>query len=178
MKKLISLALVLVLCLSVSAAMAETFGLGTYVATPAPKDASTVDGEKYDGSVTYNATVCALVLGDDGKIISCQFDSIQSKSAVTTEGTFKTATSISKQAAKDNYNMKKYGNSVAEWYEQANSFGAWCVGKTVEEVLGMKTYARDEEHNCVPDVEDLKTTVTINVGDFLEALRIAAENAK
>ena len=176
MKKFVSLLLVLVLCLSVTAAMAEKYGIGTSVSAPAPKDASVVDGEKYDGSVTYNAVVCALVLGDDGKIMSAQFDAIQSKSAVDTEGKFTAATSISKKEVKDGYGMRKIA-TAGEWFEQAAAFGAWCAGKTVDEVVGMKTYARDDNHTTVPDVEDLKTTVTIDVGEFLEALKIANANA-
>lgn len=178
MKKLISMLLVLTLCLTVSVALAEKFGLGVVVDDPVAKDASVVDGEKYDGSVQYNSCVCALVLGDDGKIVSAAFDAIQSKATIDGEGKVTKSSSISKQNVKEGYNMKTYGGSVAEWYEQANSFAAWCVGKTVDEVLGMKLYARDEEHNAVPDEADLKTTVTINVDSFLAALKLAAENAK
>lgn len=177
MKKLVSLLLVLVLCLSVSAAVAEQFGLGSFVEASTPKDASIVDGDKYDGSVTFNTIICALVLGDDGKIVSAQFDAIQSKAAVDTEGKFTAATNISKNEAKDAYGMKARA-TAGEWYEQAAAFGAWCVGKTVDEVLAVKTYERDANHTAVPEAEDLKTTVTIDIGGFLEALKLANANVK
>lgn len=177
MKKLVSLLLVVMLCLTAVSAMAEKFGLGSFVEVPTPKDASVVDGEKYEGSVTYNSTICALVLGDDGKIVSAIFDSVQSKAAVDTEGKFTTITSISKEEVKDGYGMRKIA-TAGEWFEQAAAFGAWCVGKTVDEVLAMPVYARDASHTTVPDVADLKTTVTIDVGGFLEALKLANANAK
>ncbi|MDD6467823.1 MAG: hypothetical protein PUF50_06540 [Erysipelotrichaceae bacterium] len=51
------------------------------------------------------------------------------------------------------------------------------VGKTVDEVLAMKTYAKNDAHPVVPDEEDLKSTCTMNVGSYLEGVKAAAEAA-
>ena len=56
---------------------------------------------------------------------------------------------------------------------------AWCIGKTVEEVVSMPTYDKgDGHHTQVPDDVDLKSGCTIDVGNFLQALQKAADNAK
>ena len=52
------------------------------------------------------------------------------------------------------------------------------TGKTLAEVTGMPTYERDANHTACPDVEDLKSSVTITVGDYLKALEEAASMAK
>ncbi|MCI6588557.1 MAG: hypothetical protein MSD70_06675, partial [Clostridiales bacterium] len=71
-----------------------------------------------------------------------------------------------------------YGMAVAspigkDWFEQADALATWCIGKTVEEVLGMQTL-----ESGAPDEADLKTGCTIGVGDFLKALEKAAAAAK
>ena len=65
-----------------------------------------------------------------------------------------------------------------EYFEQVKALGEWMVGKTVAEVTGMETFERDASHTAVPAVEDLKSSVTITVGAYLEALAEAETNAK
>lgn len=75
--------------------------------------------------------------------------------------------------------MKAASSIGKEWYEQAEALEAWCVGKTVAEVVGMPTYDKgDGHHTQVPDDVDLKSGCTIDVGSFLEAIQAAANNAK
>ena len=62
---------------------------------------------------------------------------------------------------------------------QAEALEAWCIGKTVEEVVSMPTYDKgDGHHTQVPDDVDLKSGCTIDAGSFLQALQKAADNAK
>ena len=65
-----------------------------------------------------------------------------------------------------------------EWFEQIAAFEAYCIGKTVAEIQAMPTKAANESHPTVPDVADLATTVTIDVGGYIEALVKAASLAK
>ena len=65
-----------------------------------------------------------------------------------------------------------------EWNEQIAAFVEYVKGKTVDEVLSIPVYERDASHTAVPDVEELKASVSITVGDYLEALKKAADNAK
>ena len=52
------------------------------------------------------------------------------------------------------------------------------VGKTVAEITGMKVKERDESHPAVPDVPELTSSVTINVGDYLAFVVEALQKAK
>ena len=70
-------------------------------------------------------------------------------------------------------------DGVPRTIPQAEALEAWCIGKTVEEVVSMPTYDKgDGHHTQVPDDVDLKSGCTIDVGNFLQALQKAADNAK
>lgn len=177
MKKFLVLMLALVCCMSVTcAALADTYGLGVYTEVEKAASAYVEDGDAYDGSFEVDSTVCALVLNDEGVIVSVQFDVGQITVKFSAEGAVLTEAGtvvLSKRDKGDNYNMVKYGGSIAEWYQQAQAMEAYCVGKTVEEVLSMSLNEKG-----APDVEDLKASCTIGVESFLKALEIAANNAR
>lgn len=123
---------------------------------------------------TYYATV--VLDGDTIKYV--YIDTAQNKLTVDGEGV---ATKFEGKGTKkelgDDYNMKKFANAVGEWYEQIASLETWMTGKTVAQVLAMETYEKDESHLAVPNVEDLKSSVTITVDKYLEVVKQAAENA-
>lgn len=176
MKKVLTMALCAMLLVSmVSFASAELLGLGihTYIN-------GTDAGEK-DGSGQVNSVVCTLILDDNKVIKAIQFDTAQTTVNFDKEGkvtTDLTAPVLSKIEKGEDYGMRKYSPISREWFEQIADLEAYCIGKTVEEVLGMPTYERDPKHTKVPDVADLKTTVTIDVGGYLAALEKAANNAR
>ena len=76
--------------------------------------------------------------------------------------------------------MAKYADpaAVGEWYQQAAALEEYCIGKTAAEVAGMPLGENSHGYNTAPAVEELKTTCTISVTDFLAALAKAAENVK
>lgn len=78
---------------------------------------------------------------------------------------------------KYDYGMKSASKLSLEWFEQVENFEKWAIGKTVDELLGMKTVYIDEERPSVPGEPDLNVSVSISVGDFLKAIRAAAINA-
>ncbi len=190
MKKVISIALVLVLALSVFAmvgcgkdkettpdAPAATlkFGMGVVASYG---DATDADGET-NGAGEFNATAVAVLLDKDSKIVAIDLDTAQSGAAWTSEGKavaaeeFKTKYELGKD-----YNMAAYGKkhdgsegAVKEWFEQADAFMATATGKTLDEVkamMGADTYATG----------DLAAAgCTISVGDFVAALEKAVANA-
>lgn len=181
MKKILALVLALVVCLGAATAMAETLGLGVHTGIGSSKDASVVDGENYDGTAQVDSTICTVVLADDGTIVSIAFDVAQTRVTFSPEGAItadKAAEIKTKKEKGDEYGMRGVSEIGAEVFEQIASLEEYCVGKTPEEVLSMPTYQRDENHPNVPDDADLKSTVTITVGDFLAALEKAAANAK
>ena len=177
MKKILTIALATALLLAVaSTAMAAT-GLGSVTSvklTPATADKA--------GSVSVNTTMCAVTLDDAGKIVAVKFDVVQPKAAFDAAGAASgelNAAPQTKKELKEGYGMLKASAIGKEWYEQAAVLEDWCIGKTLEEVLGMKTFDRgDGSHTMVPDEADLKAGCTITVGDYLIALEKAVADAK
>lgn len=135
-------------------------------------------GEK-EGSARFN-TVYALVAVDaDGKIVYIDIDNAQNAGSFDTTGvvtTDATAATPTKTEKGDAYGMKAASGIGKEWYEQMAAFEEYATGKTVEEVLATPTYAKDEGHPAVPESEDLKTAVTIDIGDYLATIEKANAN--
>ena len=176
MKKILTVALMTALLLAIATTAMAATGLGSVTSvkvTPAGEAA---------GSVSVNTTMCAVTLDDAGKIVAVQFDVVQPKAAFDATGAASgdlNAAPQTKKELKEGYGMLKASAIGKEWFEQAAALEAWCVGKTVEEVCAMKTFDRgDGSHTMVPDEADLKASVTVTVGDYLEALKKAAAVAK
>ena len=176
MKKILSAVLMTALLLTVAAGALAATGLGSVTSvsvTPATAEKA--------GSVAANTTMCAVTLDDEGKIVAVRFDVMQAKGAFDAAGAAADFDAAPKTKVEkgEEYGMKVASSIGKEWFEQAAALEDWCVGKTVEEVLGMKTFDRgDGHHTMVPDEADLKASVTVSVGDYLEALKKAAANAK
>ena len=170
MKKIISAAIVALLLVSISACAFAATGLGSYTkttSTPATADAA--------ASVSVNTTMCAVTLDAEGKIVDIDFDVIQPKSNWE-EAVVETQTKLE---LKEGYNMKRVSAIGKEYYEQIAAFEAWCIGKTVEQVLTMPVMDRgDGSHTHVPTDVDLAAGCTISVADHLKALEKAAADAK
>jgi len=134
------------------------------------------------GSAQVNTIVCSLLLDGQGKILKVTWDEQQTKIQFGMDGKPFELPAPEKLLTKlekgDAYGMKAASAIGKEWFEQIGAFAEYCKGKTVDEVLAIKTVASDASHPDVPDVEDLKTSVTISVGDYLAALQKAAANAK
>ena len=170
MKKIITAALVALLLVSISACAFAATGLGSYTkttSTPATADAA--------ASVSVNTTICAVTLDAEGKIVEIDFDVIQPKSNWET-AVVETQTKLE---LKEGYNMKRVSAIGLEYYEQIANLEAWCVGKTVEEVLTMPIMDRgDGSHTHVPTDVDLAAGCSITLGDHFKALEKAAADAK
>lgn len=180
MKKTLSLIVALLLVVSLGSAMAESavkHGLGMVTSIGSITEAT---AEKA-GTAQVNTTVCSVELDADGRILAVIWDVQQTKISFGLDGKAvvpASETLLTKLEKGDAYGMRKASGIGKEWFEQIAAFADYCVGKTVEEVLAIETYQKDENHKAVPAVEDLKASVTITVGDYLAALKKAAENAK
>jgi len=177
MKKILTAVLVAALLLTLATGALAATGLGSLTSvklTPATADAA--------GSVSVNTTMCAVTLDDEGKIVSITIDVVQPKAAFDATGAASgelNAAPQTKKELKEGYGMKRVSSIGKEWFEQAAALEDWCVGKTVAEVLAMKTFDRgDGSHTNVPEEADLVSSVTISVGDYMKALELAAANAK
>ena len=187
MKKIIAILLVAMMALSLVACGEKpaptpdpttTYktGLGMVVSM------SGTDAEDEDPAKTQaDVTAVAVALDAEGKIVAVSIDVAQCKGSVDAEGVVTVAeNTLTKRELGDDYNMAKYADpaAVGEWYQQAAAFEAYCIGKTPAEVAGMPLGENSHGYNTAPAVEELKTTCTISVTDFLAALAKAAENVK
>lgn len=154
-------------------------GLGTSVKLDAK------EAKEGKGDTTSNVTIAGLAFDNDGKIVEAYIDVAQSKFKVTDEGTFEVdpseATFKTKVELGDEYNMKPVSEKDGigkEYYEQAQAFAEYILGKTADEVVGIKTKVKDENHQNVPDEADLVSSVTIDIAEYQKAVKNAWDNAK
>lgn len=181
MKKILSLALILCLCLGMaSIGFAERFGLGIVTDIASSKDAVVDSDPKKDGLAQVNSTIVAVVLDDDGVIVDIKIDVAQTRVNFSPEGAItsdKAAEIQSKMELKEAYNMKRASAIEKELYEQILALETFCVGKPAADIIGMVTYQRDENHVRVADDADLRTSCTIDIGEILDALAKAVDTA-
>ena len=146
-------------------------GLGTSVSISSSEDA-TADA---DGKAQADATIAAVTVDGNGKITQCIIDIAQTEIGVSAQGTITSdlnAEYPSKRELGDNYGMKKASAIGKEWYEQADAFAAWAVGKTASDISGMaisEGYAGDA---------DLAASVSVHITDFNSVIAKAVAAAK
>ena len=157
MKKLFSLILVIALCvLTLAGCYRNDYAIMLGVHT-----------SQSGASVTH--TIAAIVIDKDYEIVSCRIDAIEVKAKFTNEGKIDDKPTYQSKAEKgDEYGMLNSpwggGSTLAEWYEQAEAFEAYVVGKTRNEVKDIAV-----ENGKATDVE-LTAGCTIAVTDFMAAI--------
>ena len=152
---------------------AGTVKTGLAVLTSAAKS---VDAGDEDGLAEADSAVVAVTVDDTGKIVRCSIDSAQTKVNFTKEGRITTPLDTvfpAKQELGADYGMVKGSSIGKEWNEQATALSDYVIGKTVDEVKGI---AVNEEG--APADEDLASTVTIKIGDYVDAIEKAVANAQ
>ena len=135
-------------------------------------------GEK-NGTIRFNTAYALVALDADGKVVYVDIDNAQNTASFDATGKNTTdvnADNLTKTEKGDNYGMIVASTINKEWYEQMASFEEYIVGKTIEEVLATPTYVKDDEHQAVPDSEDLKTSVTIDIADYVFVVEKASKN--
>ena len=126
---------------------------------------------------SYDVTLAAVTVDENGVIVDCIIDSIGTKVPFDTAGAITAdmnAEILTKNELGDAYGMVAYGGAVAEWYQQADALAQFAVGKTVEE---LRSGAIDETGKA-PAGSDLATTATIYLGGYVAAIEEAAANAR
>ena len=122
------------------------------------------------------STYSILTLDSSDKITASIIDASQVEVKFSKDGKITSDTKAAQKTKNElgtEYGMKKASGIGKEWNEQAEAFAKYTVGKTVSEVNGI---AIDE--TTVPQVDELKSSVTIKVGDLLTAIEKAGANAK
>ncbi|MCI7607222.1 MAG: hypothetical protein MSS69_10790, partial [Spirochaetales bacterium] len=126
----------------------------------------------------YSATVAAVVVDENGVIVDCKIDCAQNKmngDAIDPEKSF-----LSKYELGFDYNMVKYSEATNEWFQQADAFAQYVIGKTADEVAALPTRVRGESEPhpgyVVTADETLFASCSITVTDFIEAVVKAAND--
>lgn len=164
---------------------AKEFKLGVAAKTTAAE--STAATSDKDGVVKMYTDFAASVVGADGKILAAITDAIQPQIAINTLGeiidkSFKDT----KRCLKEGYNMATYGASqdnngdgkVLEWYQQADAFVKFAVGKTGAEIKGLETKALDNGTKMAVDADLLKAGCTIGITEITAVVGAACDNAR
>lgn len=155
MKRIVSLALVLVLALTAlvgcGGAKEKDYTLATGVAVTETLASSKVA-----------QTVASIVTDADGKIVLCRLDCVE-YTAYDKQGALVTAAPVSKVAQGEDYDSQNYMQK-GDWYKQSGALEAATVGKTQAEVAALANetgYAADT---------DLAASCSINIADLLKAI--------
>ena len=133
------------------------------------------------GNAQVDATVAAVVLDADGKIVSCRIDVAQNKMAVAdgaveAEKTFETKMELGDRYGMANFKIDNDGNGVTkEWYEQAKAFEAYVTGKTAAEVKAIET-KEAAGHQIAVDQTLLDAGCSMQITDFIAAVAAACED--
>lgn len=128
-----------------------------------------------DGAATgqVDSVIVAAGFDKDGKIVSITIDTAQDKVGFDGEMKLTSDTSVagkSKLELGDEYGMKGASSIGKEWFEQIEAFGAWTIGKTVEEVKALELV------DNVTTNEELTASVTIKLNGYIAALEEAYAN--
>lgn len=147
-----------------------------------------LESETKDASLAQiDATVAAVVIDAQGKIVACRLDAVQNKitvndlGEVTVPATFQTKMEKGDaygMAAALGYGMDWNGDGIVkEWYDQAKAFETYVVGKTAAEVRAMATKEVPGKGYII-SAEDalLSAGCTIQITDFKEAVAKACED--
>ena len=148
----------------------------TGLAIVASASESTSAASDASGEAKYDVTIAAVTVDENGVITSCIIDSVGASLKFDAAGLIVSDTKAqvkTKNELKEDYNMKKYGGSKYEWYEQAKALADYAVGKTIDEVRNGAV----NESGKAKDA-DLASVATIYIGGYVSALEKAVLNAK
>lgn len=150
----------------------DQLGIGVITTIDKSNDAT---GDE-EGVAQAYSNYTAVTFDDGGVITSCIIDASQSNVNFTNEGKITsdlTAALQTKNELGDAYGMAKVSSIGKEWYQQADAFAKYAVGKTVNEVNGITL--SDEG---TPADAELASSVTIHVGPFMNIIEKAYNMAK
>ncbi len=172
MKKIVSALLCVLMLVGLVACGGEKtetlkFGLGVYF------DGSSVAAtEDVNGNVTSTVTAAAVLVDNDGKIVKCALDTIETKGTFDAAGKATAPNGLtSKYEQGDNYGMVAWGGAKSEWYKQVDNFCKLVEGKTVGQVAALVA----EGNKGTEEVVNAGCTIMIH--EFVKAIDAAVKNA-
>lgn len=157
---------------------ADAFTLGVSAISNSKESVAAADSEDGNAMVKMYTEFGAAAVGADGKILAALTDAIQPKITVSAEGEILNKDfTATKRELGDDYNMVKYGNSIAEWDAQAKAFADFTVGMTADEVNAMETRVNDHGYNVSAD-DTLYASCTIDITGMRATIATAVNNAR
>lgn len=148
----------------------DTLKIGAVVHTDGSGNAA-----EEDGTAQILCTAAAVTLRGE-TVSSCRLD--EANGEVRFNGAGKITSPLPERVDTKNmlgaaYGMKGASSIGMEWNEQAKAFGAYVSGKTPEQLSGIAV----SESGAAED-ETLAATVTLKIGNFLQAIQKAAGAGK
>lgn len=150
-------------------------GLGNITSTTSSEDA----GEK-PAKAQADVTIAAVAFDADGKIVDVKIDVAQTSANFSEDNMtvdMDAADFRTKMEKGPDYGMLKASPIEKEFDAQILALQDYLIGKTADEVVGIPTKQKDEHHTAVPDVAELETTCTIDIGAFQYVVKEAWDNA-
>lgn len=158
-----------------AASAVAKLGLGQNISIAKSKDLGVdANGKEVLAQGQVDVTIAAAGFDADGKVVSVTLDVAQTKIAydkdlkVTSD---KTAEVKTKKDLGADYGMVAASGIKKEWFEQAGALEEWMIGKTIEEIKGLKL------KEGRPDVPELTSSVTVTVEGYIAAVEEAWTNA-
>ena len=142
-------------------------GLGIYAATATVTDAT----EDKNGQGNIAVTAAVITVDAEGKVVACQLDTADNTVSYTLDGKAVASNGFkTKYELGADYNMVAYGGAAKEWFEQADAFETFVVGKTLAEIKASVA----EGDKGTADVVAAGCTIKIN--EFVGAIEKAFAN--
>jgi PBP1b-binding outer membrane lipoprotein LpoB len=148
MKKVLALTLVAVLLAGCGAAASVKTGLGHTISVAKSKDAA-ADAE---GLAQVDTVMAAVTVDSSKKILGVVIDTAQVK--VNFDATGKITTDLNKEQ---------------QTKVELGDLEKWMIGKTVDKITAVTDPANEP---------DLKSKVTVSIGDYQKAVAEAVQNAR
>lgn len=131
---------------------------------------------KEDGLAQTDSLAAGVLVDSDGVIVKCAIDAAQTKINFSKSGKLLTpldAKTPSKRELGKDYGISKVSSIGKEWNEQVDAFCKYVEGKTLDEVKGISV-----DETTVPTDEELASSVTIKIGEFIDGIEKAVTAAK
>jgi len=132
------------------------------------------DAGEQDGAAQVEAVVAAVVIDNDGRVVSCKLDMAQNVMNFTSDGKVVMKDEfMTKKELGDAYGMRKASGIGKEWYEQAEAIEDFVIGKTAKEIAGIPV----NESGKTTDV-DLVSGATVAISSYQKTIIKAIQNAE
>ena len=140
-------------------------------------DSTPATAEK-DGEAKYDITIAAVLVDENGVIVSCAIDSVPATVKFDAAGNITSDLAMAvptKNELGENYGMVAWGGAKAEWDAQVAAVAKYAVGKTVDQ---LKNGDIDMTTGKAKDGTDLASSATIYLAGYVYAIEAAVNNAK